>query len=205
MRIGVYGGTFDPVHIGHLAVVESVREIAALDRVLFVPNSRQPLKEQGPVAGVEQRLRMLRAAIADNPAFAVSAIELGRPSPSYTIDTLTALRAAHPGAEIRFIMGADAADGLIDWREPARILAEFRPIVMSRPGWAGQSTHKGRPSWDTLERVLPGARGMVEAVEVPHLAISSSEIRARVAAGRSIRYLVPDAVRIIIEEEGLYR
>jgi nicotinate-nucleotide adenylyltransferase len=118
--------------------------------------------------------------------------------PSYTIDTLDAIRQALPAAEIRFIMGADAADGLAEWREPARILAEFRPIVMSRPGWAG-------PDWEALERLLTGARTLVALVDVPLLAISSSEIRDRVAAGRSIRYLVPDAVRRIIDDERLYR
>lgn len=233
MRIGVYGGTFDPVHIGHLAVAEAVRERAHLDRILFVPNNTQPLKHRarpasdtrkrvpgassplpaapaeqesggaarglpGPLAPAGARLRMLRAAIAGNDAFDVSEIELTRPGPSYTVFTLDALRAAHPTAHLRFILGADAANTLPDWRTPARILAGYHPIIMTRAGYPG-------PDWTALERIHPDARRLADLIDVPHLAIASSALREAVAAGRSIRYLVPDAVLRIIREEGLYR
>jgi nicotinate-nucleotide adenylyltransferase len=197
MRIGVYGGTFDPLHIGHLAVVEAVREEANLDRVLFVPNNRQPLKSEGPFAGGEQRLRMVLAAVADNPSFSVSDVELRHPGPSYTIDTLDRLRAELPGVELCFIVGVDAAQGLARWREPVRIIADYGLIVMSRAEWPV-------PDWAPLERVHPDARAHVQLVQVPNLAIASSEVRQRLEAGRSVRYLVPDPVIAIIRREGLY-
>jgi nicotinate-nucleotide adenylyltransferase len=197
MRIGVYGGTFDPVHLGHLAAAEAVREAAALDRVLFVPNRRQPLKDRGPYAGAEQRLRMLGAALEGNPAFAVSSIELEAPGPSYSVATLEALHTAMPDDELRFVMGTDAANGLGAWREPARILAKYRPLVLARAGWPPLD-------WTALEAIDPLARQFVTIVEVPLLAIASSDLRARIAAGRSIRYLVPDAARRIIEDERIY-
>lgn len=196
--IGVYGGTFDPVHLGHLAVAEEVREAAGLDLVLFVPNRRQPLKSDGPWATGEQRLRMLRAAVAGNPGFAVSDIELRAEGPSYTIDTLNALRGERPEAEWRFILGTDAANGLAAWRAPARVVAEYRPIVMTRAGAAALD-------WAALERIHPAARALVRVIGVPALALSSTDLRARIAAGRSVRYLIPEGARLIIADEGLYR
>ena len=179
-------------------MAEAVREAAALDLVLFVPNNRQPLKQWGPWATSEQRLRMLIAAVDDNPNFAVSEIELARGGPSFTADTLDMLHEQMPEAELHFILGADAADGLSEWRKPAHILSSYRLIVMSRPG----ST---TPNWTSLERIRSDARDFVQLIDVPRLEIASSELRARIAAGRSVRYLVPDAVLAIIQIEGLYR
>lgn len=196
--IGIYGGTFDPVHIGHLAVVEEVREVMGLSGVVFVPNRLQPLKHTGPFASGEQRLRMLEAATAGNPFFSIDGIELRRAGPSYTIETLVALQQERTGSILRFILGTDAANGLAHWHRPARILARYRPIIMSRAGWPALN-------WQVLEAVHAQAHGLVDVVPVPDLAISSSEIRRRVAAGRSIRYLVPEAVRTVIESERLYR
>jgi nicotinate-nucleotide adenylyltransferase len=195
--IGVYGGTFDPPHIGHLAVAEEVREAVGLELVLFVPCAQQPLKSDGPHASGEQRLRMLQTSVAGNPGFAVSDIELRQEGPSYTIDTLDTLRSQHPDVEWRFILGTDAANSLASWRAPRRILAEYRPIVLARAGWAALN-------WAALERVHPDARALVRLIDVPHLAISSTDLRRRIAAGRSVRYLIPDGARLIIEEEGLY-
>jgi nicotinate-nucleotide adenylyltransferase len=197
-RIGVYGGTFDPVHLAHLAVAEATRESAGLSTILFVPNNRQPLKVEGPHASGPQRLRMLQAAIATNPAFLASDVELRQEGPSYTIDTMDALARQYPGAELRFLLGADAALGLADWREPARLMAVYRPISMSRPGWPG-------PDWQALERIHPQARSLLEIVTVPALALASSDLRARIRAGCSVRYLIPDPAIAIIEAEGLYR
>ena len=197
MRIGVYGGTFDPVHLGHLAVAEAVRDAAGLARVLFVPNSRQPLKVDGPYATGAQRLRMVEAAVAGNQGFAVSTLEIGQVGPSYTIESLDTLRVAQPEVEWRFILGTDAVNGLGSWRQPDRIIAEYRPLVLIRAGWE-------RIDWPALERVRPNARALIDVVDVPHLAIASRELRERVRQGRTIRYLVPDAVRAIIEAERIY-
>jgi nicotinate-nucleotide adenylyltransferase len=196
--LGIYGGTFDPVHLGHLAVAEEVREVLGLAGVVFVPNRVQPLKQSGPFASAEQRLRMLALALAGNPSFSVDALELRRSGPSYTIDTLQALQQARAASILRFILGTDAANGLEYWRRPAQILAEFRPIIMSRAGWPALD-------WAALERVHPRARLLVDVVPVPDLALSSTQIRKRVADGRSIRYLVPEPVRDLIEAEHLYR
>ena len=177
-RIGVYGGTFDPIHIGHLAVAEAVREAAGLVQVLFVPNSRQPLKTDGPYATGLQRLRMVEAAVAGNAGFAVSALEMDQAGPSYTIETLDALRAAQQDVEWRFILGTDAANGLGSWRAPERILAEYRPLVLVRAGWEGLN-------WAALERVRPDTRALIEVIDVPHLAIASRELRERIRQGRT--------------------
>jgi nicotinate-nucleotide adenylyltransferase len=140
---------------------------------------------------------MLQAAAAGNPGFAVSDIELRQEGPSYTIDTLDALRREQPDVQWRFILGTDAANGLAGWRSPWRIVAEYRPIVMARAGWAALD-------WTTLEHVHPEARALAQVIAVPELVISSTELRARIAAGRSARYLIPEGARRIIEDEGLY-
>jgi nicotinate-nucleotide adenylyltransferase len=197
-RIGVYGGTFDPIHIGHLAVADFVRQVAELDRVLWIPNSRQPLKNQGPWADGPERLRMIEAAIAGNPDFVASDIEIRQGGPSYTIATLDALRPLWPDADLRFILGVDAANDLGNWQEPARILAEFRPIVMSRAGWSG-------PDWPLLESIHPDARSLITLVDAPQLEVASRMLRDWIAAGWAARYLVPEGAWRIIMEEGLYR
>lgn len=196
-QIGVYGGTFDPVHIGHLAAVDRVREAVGLDRVLWVPNSRQPLKTEGPFATAAQRLRMLRVAVAGNPGFAVSTLELDAPGPSYTVDTLDRLQREQPTACLRFIMGTDAANGLGAWRSPERILRAYRPIVMVRAGWP-------LLDWAVIERIAPDARELVDVVEAPLLAIASRDLREAIARKQSVRYLLPDRVRALIAREGLY-
>jgi nicotinate-nucleotide adenylyltransferase len=197
-RIGVYGGTFDPIHVGHLAAAEAVREAFGLARVLFLPNWRQPLKPHDPAATPASRWAMVTAAIAGNEFFAASAIELEQEKPSFSIDTLDALRQLYPDTELRFLLGVDAANQLADWRRPERVLAEYHPIVLRRGG-------RGGLDWDALERIRPDARRLVTVAKVPALDISSSEIRTMVAARRSIRYLVPEVVRDIIEEERLYQ
>jgi nicotinate-nucleotide adenylyltransferase len=197
-RIGVYGGTFDPIHLGHLAAVEAVREAFGLATIVFVPNWRQPLKHEAPSADSTSRWAMILAAIAGNDNFVASAIELERQSPSFTIETLDALRKASPVSELRFIMGVDAANQMRDWRMPERLLADYRPIVMRRGG-------SGDIDWEMLEGLRPDARALISVATVPALDISSTRLRAMVESGRSIRYLVPDAVREYIESKHLYR
>jgi nicotinate-nucleotide adenylyltransferase len=196
--VGVYGGTFDPIHTGHLAAAEAVRDTFGLSTILFVPNWQQPLKSDAPRADAASRWSMLQAAILGNEYFAASPIELDRREPSYSVDTLDQLHRTMPNTQLRFILGVDAANQLPEWRLPERILVDYRPIVMKRSGF-------GTIDWQSIEGIRPDARALVDIAKVPALDISSTAIRAGVAAGKSIRYLVPDAVRAIIEDRRLYR
>jgi len=182
-RIGVFGGTFDPVHVGHLAIANAALDELDLDRVYFVPARRSPLKQDGPVASAEDRLAMLSAAIAGEPRFRVSGIELDRKGPSFTVDTLETLRAE---GELFLILGSDAYADFERWREPARIRALATVVLAARPG-------------------APNAPAGVRVLDSPLMDISSRELRARAARGRSLRYLVPEAVLRYIEEHRLYR
>src|SRR6185437_11124753 len=197
-RIGVYGGSFDPIHVGHLAMADFVRQAADLDQVLWVPTGKQPLKDRGPWATGEQRLRMVEASISGNPAFAVTDLEIHQGGPSYTIATLDALQHQWPNAELRFIMGVDAANDLKNWQEPARILGDYHPIVMSRAGWSG-------PDWPMLEEIRPDVRALITLVDAPQLEIASHLLREWIARGRAARYLIPEGAWRIIIQEGLYR
>jgi nicotinate-nucleotide adenylyltransferase len=182
-RIGVFGGTFDPVHVGHLAIANAALEELGLDRVYFVPAQRSPLKEKGPSAEAEDRLAMLSASIADEPRFQVSRAELDRAGPSFTVDTLETLRRE---GELFLILGSDAYADFERWREPERIRALATVVLAARPG-------------------APNAPEGVRMLDSPLLDISSRELRARAARGRSLRYLVPEAALRYIEEHGLYR
>ena len=184
-RVGVFGGTFDPVHVGHLAIALAALESVPLDRVLFVPARRSPLKDRDPLASVSDRVAMLEAAVASEPRFALSPVELDRDGVSYTVDTLEALRSE---GDLFLILGSDALADLERWREPDRIRELATILVAARPG---------APEPDPMH----GAR----AFDAPRLDISSRELRARAARGMSLRYLVPDAVWEHIKERGLYR
>jgi len=185
VRVGVFGGTFDPVHVGHLSIAQAALECVPLDRVVFVPTRRSPLKDRGPLASEEDRLAMLRLATADEPRFEVSTVELDRPGISYTVDTLEAL--AGEGV-LYLVMGADAADKFERWRRPERIRELATLLVASRPG-----------------APTPPERPGVVVFDAPCLDISSRELRARSARGRSLRYLVPEAAVRYLEGHGLYR
>jgi len=184
-RVGVFGGTFDPVHVGHLAIALAALESVPLERVLFVPARRSPLKDRDPLASVSDRVAMLKAAVASEPRFALSPVELDRQGVSYTVDTLEALRSE---GDLFLILGSDALADLERWREPDRIRELATILVAARPG---------APEPDPMH----GAR----AFDAPRLDISSRELRARAARGMSLRYLVPDAVWEHIKERGLYR
>lgn len=187
MRLGVYGGAFDPPHLGHLVAASGACDALGLDLLLWIPSAVHPLKAVRTAADV--RLRMVRAAIHDDPRFAWDDLELRRRGPSYTVDTLRELRAREPGAELFFITGADNLAELPRWREPDEIARLARLAVVSRAG----------------ETVPAHAPYPAVAVPVTRVDVSSTEIRRRVAAGLSIRYLVPEAVRALIEHERLYR
>lgn len=195
--IGVFGGSFDPIHLGHLLVAEQAREQLGLSRLLFMPAARSPHKGGQTPADDHHRRAMVELAIADHPAFALSTVDLDRPPPSYTIDSLTQLRAADPtAAEWVLVLGADSLVGLSGWKEPARIVAQARLAVFARPGVA--------LDLGALAERMPFLSGRVALLDGPRVEISATDIRRRRAQGRSIRYLVPEAVRAYIEAHGLY-
>jgi nicotinate-nucleotide adenylyltransferase len=193
--IGVMGGTFDPIHMGHLVIAEEAREALALDRMLFVPAGMPPHKAAAEVSPVEQRVAMVEAAIAGNPAFELSRIEVDRAGPSFTVDTIEALAAE---GDVTLILSAETFRELPTWHEPDRLFAAARVAVVPREGYPAPD-----PTW--LAATFPGRDDRVIYLEAPHLGLSSTAIRARVAAGRTIRYVVPDAVGAYLAEHQLYR
>jgi nicotinate-nucleotide adenylyltransferase len=199
---GILGGTFDPIHVGHLAMAEAVREILGLEQVLFVPTGIPVHKPGRPISPATDRAAMVAVAIAHNPAFVLSRVEVDRPGPSYAVDTLELLThdiATGPAdpPDLTFILSAEAYAGLPTWKRPERVLELCRMAVVPRPGAA-----RADPS--SMDRAVPGALARTVLVEAPLLDISASAIRDRVATGRSIRYLVPDAVIAYIGDHGLY-
>jgi nicotinate-nucleotide adenylyltransferase len=199
VKVGVMGGTFDPIHLAHLILAEQARVFLGLDRVLFLPAGAPWRKAERRIAPVADRVAMVRAALAGDPYFEVSLIESERRGPSYTVDTLSVLqRQLGPQAELYFILGQDALADLPNWREPARIVQLARLAVAARPGCP-------RPDPAALERAVPGIRERIDVVPMPQVDISSTDIRRRVAQGLSIRFLVPAAVEAYIAAHGLYR
>ena len=192
-RLGVFGGTFDPPHVGHLALAEWAREALALDRVLFVPAGAPPHK-RGHRTPAAARVAMTRAAVRGNAAFRVSTLEARRPGPSYTIDTLRALAARHRGAELWLIVGADMYASMGTWREARAIARLARIAVASRPGAA----RPARAAWARAGQAITWLAN-------PAFEVSSSAVRSRTRSGHSVRYLVPDAVARYIAAHRLYR
>jgi nicotinate-nucleotide adenylyltransferase len=194
-RIGVMGGTFDPIHHGHLIAAEEARWQFDLDQVVFVPTGRPWQKPVG-VSPAEDRYRMTVLATASNPAFTVSRLEVDHPGPTYTVDTLRRMRTAQPaGTRLFFITGADAVLQILTWKEPDQVLALAEFIAATRPGF----------DLDRLIGQVPGAAGRVHRIEIPALAISSSDLRSRVARGAPVQYLVPDGVARYNHDHALYR
>ncbi|HEY8257325.1 MAG TPA: nicotinate-nucleotide adenylyltransferase [Gemmatimonadales bacterium] len=185
--IGLLGGSFDPIHNGHLIVGQVAAEALKLDSLRFVPAREQPFKQGRHGAPAEARAAMLELALADMPGMAVEPIELTRPGPSYTVDTLRSLRAREPGAEFVLLLGADAAADFPAWREASEIPRLARVIVFARPGTE-----------------VPSLPAMADTVRVPAIDISATEIRQRVRDGRSIRHWVPDAVAEYVAWHRLY-
>lgn len=198
-RIGVLGGTFDPPHVGHLWLATSAADAMALDRVLFMPAAQPPHKPHGDVSRATDRLLMTRLAIAPDPAFELTTLEMERPGPSYTIDSVAELEARY-GAEVTLflVMAADSLEQIDTWREPDRLLERIEWIVGPRPG-------APLPDRSALEQRFGDRAGRIHLLDGPSLGVSSSEIRRRVAAGHAIRYLVPRGVEELIIDRGLYR
>jgi nicotinate-nucleotide adenylyltransferase len=193
-RLGVLGGTFDPVHIGHLILAEAAREAADLDSVLFVPTGHSWRKPERQITPGEERLEMLRLAVQDNEHFAVSDAEVERPGPSYTHVTLGELATEYPGAELYFILGRDALLDLPNWKDPARI-AELATLLLAER--AGEAAGPGEAAIDAIG-------GRILWVAMPLVEVSATDIRERVGQGRSIRYLTPRPVGDYIAKHGLY-
>jgi nicotinate-nucleotide adenylyltransferase len=196
LRVGILGGAFNPPHTGHLVCAQEALIQLGLDKVVFVPVGHAPHRELPGDPGAEERLEMVELATADDERFAVSRAELDREGPSYTSDTLRALREASPDDELFLILGGDQASTLATWHEPEEVLALATVAVVERISWSRQAIgiKLGR---------LPGGRG-IRYLEMPIIQISSSSVRRRAGEGKPIRYLVPDKVAAYIESNGLY-
>jgi nicotinate-nucleotide adenylyltransferase len=200
MRLGLFGGSFDPVHYGHLLLAECCREECRLDQVHFLPAAAPPHKQRALTAA-QDRLAMLELAIAGHAAFSVSRYEIERGGVSYTVDTLRHYHAEYPGIELFLLMGADMLLDLPFWHEAPEVCRLAIPVVAARPGFDG-------PDYSCLTHLASSDHIDVfrrHQVTMPQIGISSTEIRRRVAAGLSIRYWTPRAVEKYIEEHGLYR
>jgi nicotinate-nucleotide adenylyltransferase len=195
MRLGIFGGSFDPIHYGHLRMAEALRDRFALDLVLFVPNQVSPFKQSETVTPAELRAELVERAIANNPKFGVWRGELEKPGPSYTVETLRRLAEEFPGSERFFLTGNDAVRDIAKWREPEACLALAQFISVFRPGVSEAAARLGIP--DHLEK-------KIEFVELNGLDISSTDIRKQLLEQRSVRYLVPESVIECIETHGLY-
>jgi nicotinate-nucleotide adenylyltransferase len=201
MRVGVFGGTFDPVHLGHLVIAEQCREQARLDQVWFVPSARPPHKPDPSVSPFERRAEMLRLATAGHPAFRVDELENQRPGLSYTADTLEELRRRHPGVELALILGSDSLRDLPGWHDPERIVRAAELLLVPRPGSPVPPTDQLR----TGLHLSADEPLRLQTVAMPLIDLASRDLRRRAAEGRSLRYLVPRAVEIFITEKRLYR
>lgn len=201
-RVGVLGGTFDPIHYGHLVIAEEVLFVLQLDEIVFVPAGQPPHKPGQIITPAEDRLAMVELAIATNPHFTISKVDLERPGPSYTVDTLRLLRQQWGAeTEIYFIIGWDSLEELVTWYDPAGIVEQLTYLVaVMRPGHIEVPGYRER-----LEERLPGIRQRLLTVRAPQLDISSSDLRLRVAEGRPIRYQTPDAVVQYIEQHELFQ
>ena len=199
MNIGVLGGTFDPIHLGHLIVAGGTKAQLNLDEVLFVPAGQPWLKVNNYISTAEHRIQMVRLAIADKPYFKLSTMEIKRPGPTYTVDTIAELRDQLDVTDkLFFILGWDNLVQLPQWREPARLIQVCHLVAVPRVGYP-------TPDLDSLEDdYIPGLSQNTTLVETPRIDISASEIRNRVAQGLSIHYLVPEPVEKYIKQHKLY-
>jgi len=200
--IGIMGGTFDPIHVGHLAIAEEARDALGLERILFVPAGQPPHKPVEAVTAAAHRVAMVELAIADNEAFGLSRIEVDRPGPSYTAETVAEIRRAEEAAgrvpDLTLVLSVETFKELPDWHEPERLLAAARLAVVPREGYPAPD-----PGW--LNDHFPGQEDRVDFLEGPRLGLSSTALRDRVAHRRSIRYLVPADVARYIDAHHLYR
>jgi nicotinate-nucleotide adenylyltransferase len=201
MRLGLFGGSFDPVHLGHLLLAEYCREQARLDQVVFLPAAVPPHKQDRTLSPAEQRIEMLKLAVAGHEQFTVSRYEVDRGGVSYTVETLRHYREQDPEGELFLLVGADMLHDLPRWREAGEICRLAIPVAVRRPG-------TGDLDYSLLAGLVPPDRLNLfrqYQVEMPQIGLSSTDLRRRVAAGQSIRYQTPRAVEKYIETQGLYR
>ena len=199
MKVGIMGGTFDPIHIAHLIIAEEARTRLALDRVIFIPAGEPWMKPGHIVSAAGQRVEMVKLAISSNPAFSLSLSEVERPGPTYTVDTLEQLLGELGyDTQLFLLLGWDSVAELPAWKAPYRVSKMATVVAFPRPGFT-------KPEIAALERVMPGIAERMVFLDEPYLEISSTGIRKRIADGGSVRYLVPDAVGQYISEYGLYK
>jgi len=194
--IGILGGTFDPPHYGHLALAENGRQQLDMERVLFVLAGQPPHKPDRPIAPAHHRVAMIEAAIAGNPAFAISRVDLDRPGPHYTVDMLALLQEQYPNTDLVFLIGEDSLAQFLNWRDPEGIIRQARLAVMRRPG--------SQANLAALKAELPGLPDRLTWLDAPYLDLAASDLRRRVRAGLSLRYLVPPDVEAYIRTHHLY-
>ncbi|MCF7962721.1 MAG: nicotinate-nucleotide adenylyltransferase [Pirellula sp.] len=201
LRLGIFGGSFDPIHMGHLLLAEICRDSLKLDRVRFLIANVSPLKTDRQVASNKDRIEMVKLAIGGNPDFELDTREMDRGGISYTIDSVRAIASENPDAELFLLMGADVLVDLAKWREPTELFRMITPCVIARGG-------VGEPQWEMLRPYLD-SKTLSQVIETkvvaPQIEISSSELKARIRRGQTIRYQVPPAVELVIREKNLYR
>ena len=197
MKLGLLGGTFDPLHRGHLWLAETARDQLGLDQVLFLPVGEPPHKQGWRVTAVAHRIQMLQLAIADQPAFAIDTTDVKRQPPHTTATLLPLLHQKYPMAEFWWLVGTDSVRDFATWHEPATVIAQCRLAALPRPG-------VGELDWQKLETAVPGLRTAVDLLDGPQLPISATKIRRWAAKGRSVRYLVGTAVNDYIRQHNLY-
>jgi nicotinate-nucleotide adenylyltransferase len=201
LRLGIFGGSFDPIHMGHLLLAEVCRDSLKLDRVRFLIANVSPLKTDRQVASNKDRTEMVKLAIGGNPDFELDTREMDRGGISYTIDSVRAIASENPEAELFLLMGADVLVDLAKWREPTELFRMITPCVIARGG-------VGEPQWEMLRPYLDSktlSKVIETKVVAPQIEISSSELKARIRRGQTIRYQVPPAVELVIREKNLYR
>ena len=199
MRLGIVGGTFDPIHVGHLVIAEEARIKLSLEEVVFIPTGRPWMKQGRVLSEAHHRLSIVRLAVASNPFFRCSSAEVDRPGATYTVDTLEELHRESIGEdEIYFVLGADSAAQFHRWKNPGRILELCTLVVAPRPGFSA-------PDLGFLEEITPGASRHAILLEGPSLDISGTGIRRRISEGLAVRYQVPEGVERYLHSHGLYR
>lgn len=198
-KLGIMGGTFDPIHYGHMVAAETARSEFGLNQVLFIPTGMPPHKENRMITEANLRYEMVEMSIRSNRHFLVSRMEIDREGPTYTVDTLRIIHSIIPDVELFFITGTDALREVLTWREHEEILRLARIIGVSRPGYDSKNFIR------KLSVNYPFTRDRITQIEIPALAISSTDIRMRVANNKPIRYLLPDEVRLFIKNNDLYR
>ncbi len=197
--LGILGGTFDPIHYGHMVAAECAREAYNLDRVIFVPAARPPHKDLNEVLDSKHRFEMVKLAVEDNPYFEVSALEMERKGPSYTVETIASFQQQFPGAKIFFIIGVDALLLINTWKDIERLASLCNFVVVTRPGYLL------RPEQAHLTKIPDAVWKKIQLVPIPEMNISSSDIRQRVGRGQTVKYLLPPAVEEYMLKNDLYR